>query len=45
VDFWHPLRDVVYFKREVYRKAMTELGSHLVSEKVPVSPQGFLSAL
>ncbi|MDD5036077.1 MAG: RNA pyrophosphohydrolase [Methylococcaceae bacterium] len=45
VDYWHPLHDVVYFKREVYRKALTELGAHLVSEKVPISPQGFLSAL
>jgi putative (di)nucleoside polyphosphate hydrolase len=45
VDFWHPLHDVVYFKREVYRKALMELGYHLVSEKVPVSPLGFLSAL
>jgi len=44
VDFWHPLRDVVYFKREVYRKALTELGSHLISDKVAVSPRGFLSA-
>ncbi len=43
VDFWHPLNDVVYFKREVYRKAMLELGSHLTSDKVPVSPMGFLS--
>jgi hypothetical protein len=37
------LDDVVYFKRDVYRKALLELGSHLMSEKVPVSPQGFLS--
>jgi len=43
VDFWHPLNDVVYFKREVYRKALMELGPHLISEKVPVSPLGFLS--
>lgn len=43
VDYWHPLNDVVYFKREVYLKALTELGSHLVSEQVSVSPKGYLS--
>lgn len=43
VDFWHPLHDVVYFKREVYRKALTELGLHLVSDTVPVSPVSYLS--
>lgn len=43
VDFWHPLNDVVYFKKEVYRKALLELGPHLISENVPVSPLGFLS--
>ena len=25
VDYWEPLNDVVYFKRKVYQKAMTEL--------------------
>ena len=25
VDFWYPLRDVVSFKRDVYRAAMREL--------------------
>lgn len=25
VDYWHPLSDVVYFKREVYRQALGEL--------------------
>jgi putative (di)nucleoside polyphosphate hydrolase len=44
VDYWRPLHDVVYFKREVYRRALTELGRHLVSEKSPISPKGFLSA-
>ena len=43
VDFWKPLNDVVYFKRDVYRRALSELGSYLVSEKVPVNPAGFLS--
>jgi putative (di)nucleoside polyphosphate hydrolase len=43
VDYWHPLTDVVYFKREVYRQALTELGYHLIPAQVPVSAVGFLS--
>ena len=43
VDYWHPLGEVVYFKRDVYRQALTELGNHLVSEKVQVNPCGYLS--
>lgn len=26
VDYWHPLREVIYFKRRVYRSALEELG-------------------
>ena len=43
VDFWYPVDEVVFFKREVYRKALTELGGYLVSESVPVNAGGFLS--
>ena len=25
VDYWHPLEEVVFFKRKVYKKALTEL--------------------
>ncbi|MCL4120520.1 UNVERIFIED_CONTAM: hypothetical protein GTU68_039041, partial [Idotea baltica] len=31
VDYWYPLEQVVLFKQEVYRKALTELASHLFS--------------
>ncbi|MFO1419134.1 MAG: RNA pyrophosphohydrolase [Methylotetracoccus sp.] len=31
VDYWFPINDVVYFKREVYRQALTELGLNLLS--------------
>lgn len=31
VDYWFPINDVVYFKREVYRQALAELGSHLLA--------------
>lgn len=27
VDYWHPLREVVYFKRDVYKRALRELSS------------------
>ena len=33
VDYWHPVNDVVYFKRQVYRQALTELGTHLAPVK------------
>lgn len=44
VDYWRPLSDVVYFKRDVYRRALSELGRYLISDRVPVSPQGYLAA-
>jgi putative (di)nucleoside polyphosphate hydrolase len=28
VDYWHPVEDVVYFKRDVYQRALTELSGH-----------------
>jgi putative (di)nucleoside polyphosphate hydrolase len=28
VDYWHPIEDVVYFKRDVYQQALTELSGH-----------------
>lgn len=29
VDYWHPVEGVVFFKRKVYRDALTELGGFL----------------
>ena len=29
VDYWRPVDDVVYFKRDVYQQALTELGDYL----------------
>ncbi len=29
VDYWYPVRDVVFFKRDVYRRALQELSEHL----------------
>lgn len=35
VDYWYPIHDVVYFKRQVYRQALTELGQYLLKSKLP----------
>jgi len=43
VDFWEPLKGVVYFKQKVYRKALLELGAMLVPESVPISAKGYLA--
>jgi putative (di)nucleoside polyphosphate hydrolase len=32
VDYWHPMQEVVFFKREVYQQAMLELEPLLLSE-------------
>jgi len=45
VDFWEPLSDVIYFKRKVYKKAMTELGTILMQDSVPVNEEGYLAKL
>jgi putative (di)nucleoside polyphosphate hydrolase len=43
VQYWEPLKSVVYFKRKVYRRAMTELGAFLLSDSIPVNSAGYLS--
>lgn len=43
VEYWEPLKSVVYFKRKVYRKAMMELGNFLILKSVNISPMSFLS--
>lgn len=44
VDYWDPLKDVVYFKRRVYYKAMSELGELLTLDAVPVNSAGYLNS-
>ena len=29
VDYWHPLEEIVFFKRQVYKQALTELRQYL----------------
>jgi len=31
VDYWHPLKEVISFKQEVYRKALQELESFIIN--------------
>ncbi|HLW75152.1 MAG TPA: RNA pyrophosphohydrolase, partial [Gammaproteobacteria bacterium] len=38
VDYWKPLSEVIFFKRGVYREALTELAPLLFSEGAPLSP-------
>ena len=42
VDYWDPMKDVVYFKRKVYRRAMKELGEMLIPDSVPINADGYL---
>lgn len=40
VEYWKPLDSVVFFKRNVYRQALTELGSYLTGKiQEPDPPQ------
>ncbi len=39
VDYWHPLREVVFFKRNVYDRALSELAPLLFPNGVPMRPQ------
>jgi putative (di)nucleoside polyphosphate hydrolase len=38
VDYWEPLADVIFFKRGVYREALTELAPLLFPEGAPPPP-------
>lgn len=39
VDYWHPLREVVFFKRDVYKRALREL-SPLIPRAARRRPRG-----
>ena len=39
VDFWTPVREVVYFKRRVYARALHELGKLMFPEGLPPYPE------
>jgi putative (di)nucleoside polyphosphate hydrolase len=38
VDYWHPLSEVIFFKRRVYREALTEFAPKLFPQGTPPVP-------
>ena len=38
VDYWQPLRDVIFFKQDVYRQALQQLGPIIFPEGLPPPP-------
>jgi len=38
VEFWRPVKEVIYFKRRVYAQALHELGSHIYPDGLPPQP-------
>lgn len=43
VDYWRPVKEVIYFKREVYVQALEELGPLLFPEGVPPRPNWWVN--
>ena len=39
VDYWHPVKEVIYFKRHVYRRALEELGPLAFPNGAPPCPR------
>jgi putative (di)nucleoside polyphosphate hydrolase len=39
VDFWTPVREVVYFKRRVYARALHDLGKLIFADGLPPYPE------
>jgi putative (di)nucleoside polyphosphate hydrolase len=39
VEYWQPLREVIYFKREVYRQALHQLGPIVFPGGLPPPPE------
>ncbi|MCG8435530.1 MAG: RNA pyrophosphohydrolase [Gammaproteobacteria bacterium] len=39
VDYWRPLSDVIFFKQQVYRQVLMELGPLLFSSGMPPIPE------
>jgi putative (di)nucleoside polyphosphate hydrolase len=39
VDYWRPVKEVIYFKRQVYARALADLAPLLFAEGVPERPR------
>lgn len=40
VNYWHPLGEIIYFKRKVYQRALNELAPLIFANYRPPSPAG-----
>ena len=45
VDYWSPVREVIYFKRSVYARALEELGSQAFPDGPPPRPEWWSDAV
>jgi putative (di)nucleoside polyphosphate hydrolase len=45
VDYWSPVREVIYFKRTVYARALDELGQQAFPDGPPPRPEWWSDAL
>ena len=45
VDYWAPVREVIYFKRAVYARALQELGELAFTEGPPPRPEWWSEAM
>jgi putative (di)nucleoside polyphosphate hydrolase len=45
VDYWLPVREVIYFKRTVYARALEELGQHAFPAGPPPRPEWWSDSL
>ena len=45
VDYWSPVREVIYFKRVVYARALEELGRQAFADGPPPRPEWWSDAL
>lgn len=45
VDYWSPVREVIYFKRAVYARALQELGEQAFAAGPPPRPEWWTEAL
>jgi putative (di)nucleoside polyphosphate hydrolase len=45
VDYWSPVREVIYFKRNVYARALDELGRIAFADGPPPRPEWWSEAV
>jgi len=45
VDYWSPVREVIYFKRSVYAQALEQLGRQAFADGIPARPEWWSEAV